>query len=134
MKRTDDLSVRLMFKRHLPHVLAIESRNARPWTRQDFLAVFDCPGGEAWVAEIDDVIVGYIVFQSYPEGIHLLNLVVVPYWRRQGIARTMLEKLDEKRPSVIWAIVPERNLPVQMVLREAGYKAVEVLRGQFEEE
>jgi ribosomal protein S18 acetylase RimI-like enzyme len=83
---------------------------------------------------MDGRIVGYLVFRSGPDGVTLLNLAVAPYWRRQGIARAMLAKLGEKPAPVLRATVPESNLPFQLLLRGAGYKAVRVCRGHFDGE
>jgi hypothetical protein len=46
----------------------------------------------------------------------------------------MLAKLGEKHAPLIRATVPESNLPVQLLLRDAGYKAVRVCRGHFDGE
>jgi ribosomal-protein-alanine N-acetyltransferase len=135
MSAVRDLTVRLMFHRDLRHVLAIEQRKSGPcWSRLDFSPVFHCGQTTGWVAEVDDAVVGHLVFRSGPHGFTLLNLAVAPYWRRQGVARAMLKKLDEKRPPCIEAAVPESNLPAQLLLRSAGYRAVQVLREHFGEE
>jgi [ribosomal protein S18]-alanine N-acetyltransferase len=130
-----DLTIRLMFQRDLPAVLAVEQRNpGRHWTRDDFLPVFDDPSVDGWVAEVDGSVVGYLVFRTEPGGLTLLNIAIAPYWRRHGIASNMLQRLDEKRPARVRAVVPESNLPVHLLLRGAGYAAVRVLRDQFDGE
>src|SRR3954464_14081522 len=135
MNAVTDLTVRLMFQRDLPAVLEVEQRKPdRPWTRDDFLPVFDDHKVDGWVAEVDGTVVGHLVFRTDAEGLTLLNLAVAPYWRRQGIAAAMLHRLDEKQPARVRAVVPESNLPVQLLLRHAGYQAVRVRRGNFEEE
>lgn len=129
MKTTRILSVRLLFPRDIRHLLDAQEKKRGPqWVRTDLLAAYDQPGTQAWAAEIDDTIVGYLVFQATDQGIDLLNIAVASYWRRQGIARSMLEKLDEKGAR-IQAIVPDSNLAAQLLLRNAGYKAVRVVRG-----
>src|SRR5262249_26359599 len=129
MKTTRILTVRLLFPRDVRHLLAAQEQKRGPqWIRTDLLSAYDRPGTQAWAAEIDDTIVGYLVFQTTEKGIDLLHLAVAPYWRRQGIARSMLQKLSEKGHR-IRAIVPDTNLATQLLLRDAGYKAVRVLRG-----
>lgn len=130
MKTTRVLTVRLLFPRDVRKLLAAQERKRGPqWVRTDLLAACDRPGGQAWAAEIDGTIIGYVVFRESARGVELLNIAVAPYWRRQGIARTMLEKLDEKGPRSIRAKVPESNLAVQLLLRSGGYRATRVLRG-----
>jgi ribosomal protein S18 acetylase RimI-like enzyme len=132
MSTANDLTVRLMFQRDLPEVLAIERR--KPHGARDeeaFGPVFTDPDTDAWVAETDDHIVGYIVFRRTPRGLSLLNVEVAPYWRRRGIARSMLALLHERGPARVEAVVPEGNLETQLLLRAAGYRADAVLRGHF---
>jgi len=69
-----------------------------------------------------------------PLGISLLNLAVAPSWRRHGIGRTLLGRIGQKlqQPQdCIEVTVPESNLPVQLLLRDAGYKAVSVQRDYY---
>jgi [ribosomal protein S18]-alanine N-acetyltransferase len=134
-----NLTVRLMFNRDLRTVLEIErKRPGEPWTRRDFLPVFRAPDTEGWVAEIDDQVVGFIVFRVHPDGlgrrISVLNVGVAPYWRRAGVARSMFLKLADRLRAPgdsLQATVPESNLALQLCLRAAGFKAVRVLRGHF---
>jgi ribosomal-protein-alanine N-acetyltransferase len=130
MKSTRVLAVRLLFPRDVRRALADQEGKRGPqWVRTDLLAAFDQPGTQAWAAEIDNTLVGYVLFQLTDDVIHVLHIAVAPYWRRQGVARTMLEKLDEKQPRLIRMVVPEGNLAVQLLFRDAGYRAIRVLRG-----
>jgi [ribosomal protein S18]-alanine N-acetyltransferase len=129
--KTAELTIRLMFHRDLAQVLAIEKNKPdRPWTRQDFSPVFRAPNTDGWVAEVNEAVAGYIVFQSTPDGVLLQNIAVAPYWRRQGIARTMLGRLSEKKPTLVRAVVPETNLALQLLLKSADFRAVGVCRGR----
>jgi ribosomal-protein-alanine N-acetyltransferase len=135
MNTVSDLTIRLMFHRDLRDILAIErGKPGLGWKREDFRPVFHAQDADGWVAEMDGQIVGHLVFRSGPDGVTLLNLAVAPYWRRRGIARAMLAKLNEKQALLIRATVPESNLPVQLLLRDAGYQAVDVFRGHFDGE
>lgn len=71
---------------------------------------------------------------SRPVEVELLDIGVAPAWRRQGIGRALLKGLEEmlRRPGdCIRVTVPETNLPAQLLLRDAGYRALSVLRGYF---
>jgi ribosomal protein S18 acetylase RimI-like enzyme len=66
--------------------------------------------------------------------LNLLHIAVAPDWRRRGVAATLLGQLEQflRHPEdSIRAAVPEGNLPVQLFLRAAGYKALRVLRGFY---
>jgi len=69
-----------------------------------------------------------------PISLLLLHLVVGPEWRRRGVALALLGRLGRKlrhADDSIQTTVPEGNLPAQLLLRLAGYKAIRVLRGYF---
>src|SRR5262249_51705785 len=72
-----------------------------------------------------------------PLRIILRNVAVAREWQRRGVGRALLERFERKLRHAhdrIQAVVPESNLPVQLLLREAGYKAVRVLRDYFNNE
>ena len=66
--------------------------------------------------------------------IGLLRMAVLPQWQRQGIGRALLEQLEQEARRLggsIQAIVPESNLPAQLLLRDAGYKAIRIIPFHF---
>jgi ribosomal-protein-alanine N-acetyltransferase len=129
MLKPGDLTVRLLFQRDLPDVLRVERHGPPPrWGREDFRPVFDAPGTDGWVAEAGGQVVGFVVFRASPGRLALLRLGVAPFWRRQGVARAMLAHVHERAAGVVEAAVPEADLAAQLFLRDAGYKAVRVLR------
>jgi ribosomal protein S18 acetylase RimI-like enzyme len=72
-----------------------------------------------------------------PLHITILNLAVSPDWQRCGLGRMLVERIGQglqHSQDRIQATVPESNLPVQLLLRDAGYLAVRVLRGYFDDE
>jgi len=159
------LTLRCMVQRDLPHVLHIEEQAPNPrWALQDFLTVFQSSDTASWVAEIAGRVVGFVVYSvtpfthpaeeetenpeqrgclvdsdpsPRPVRIALLNISVAPEWRRHGIGRVLLDRLNKKLrlpEDHIQALVPETNLPVQLFLKRARCKAVRVLRSYYREE
>jgi ribosomal-protein-alanine N-acetyltransferase len=67
-----------------------------------------------------------------PTCVDLIQLYVSPDWRRRGIGRALVTRFDPRPqsqgPCSFEAAVPEGNLPMQLLLRSVGYKAVRVLR------
>ena len=159
------LTLRCMVQRDLPHVLHIEQQAPEPrWTLQDFLTIFQSGDTASWVAEVGGRVVGFVVYSIIPqvdledeaEGpsesrsrfaedeplprpvrICLLNIGVAPEWRRRGIGRALLERLNKKLrlpQDRIQALVPETNPPVQLFLKHAKCRAVRVLRSYYHDE
>jgi ribosomal protein S18 acetylase RimI-like enzyme len=72
-----------------------------------------------------------------PVHITLLNLAVASQWQRCGLGRALLKKLNlelRHADDYIQATVPESSLPVQLLLRDGGYRAVRILRGYYGQE
>lgn len=67
----------------------------------------------------------------------LRNVAVAHEWQRRGVGKALLERFERKLrhpQDRIQAIVPESNLPLQYLLRDAGYRAMRVLRDYFDNE
>ena len=109
-----ELSIRPLLARDLPGVLAIErQRPGRSWTRLEFRSAAD-PGGR--VAEAGGRVVGYLIFRDTAGHTALLDIAVAPGWRRRGVARALLGQLHAEKSGPVRAVVPESNLPAQLLL------------------
>jgi ribosomal protein S18 acetylase RimI-like enzyme len=67
----------------------------------------------------------------------LLRLSVHRAWRRLGIGRTLLRRLERELQGpedFIQAAVPESNLTLQLFLRAQGWRAEGILRGHYGDE
>ena len=76
-----------------------------PWSRSMFASELAKPSSislGAFAAETGEL-VGYLIISRYVDAWHVMNVAVAPEYRRQGIARMMLERLfvdtasDERR-------------------------------------
>jgi ribosomal protein S18 acetylase RimI-like enzyme len=160
------LNLRRMTPRDLPHVLHIaKNLSAGRLALKHFLKVFQSGEAAGWVAEKDGCVVGFLIYTVTPQAtapeaevaglrsrqlggaksalvtkapcVNLLNIVVAPEWRRQGIGRSMLDILNQglwRTASAVQILVPETNLPLQLFLRSVGYKATRVVRECFDTE
>jgi len=145
------------------NLMNIEERMSAPWwARQECWAVLRTPGGAGVVAEVDGQAVGFVLYKVSPppeqaslikkllhrcqlwrlhaqrpsRHVRLFHISVAPEWRRQGVARDLLEQVHrqfQKREDVFHALVPEANLCAQLFLRHVGYKATGVLHRRSEE-
>ena len=87
------------------------------------------------VAEVDDRVVGFMIYELHKARIHVLNFAVVEDYRRRGVGSQMLAKLSAKlslqRRCRIVLEVRETNLDAQLFFRENGFRAVSVLHDYY---
>lgn len=129
--------VRWMNRTDMPEVLWVEGQSfPTPWTEEDFLKVLRHQNVVGMVAERDERVVGYMIYELHKRSIGLVNLAVHPDWRRRGVGRQLLAKLAEKggvrRPGLV-AATRDGNLPAQLFFRACGWTARRVLPGYFED-
>lgn len=67
-----------------------------PWSRAMFAAELEKPSSLAIGAYHDGgELVGYAIVSRYVDAWHVMNIAVVPDFRRRGIGRSLLERLFE---------------------------------------
>ncbi len=128
--------IRWMIRRDMPEVLAIEGSSFEfPWLEDDFIRSLRQRNCIGMVAEYEDQVVGFMIYELHKSRIHVLNFAVTPEYRRSGVGSQMLAKLTAKlstqRRSRIILEVRETNLPAQIFFRENGFRAVSVLHSYY---
>ncbi len=128
--------MRWMIRRDLPEVLQIEQASFEfPWTEEEFYRCLRQRNCIGMVAECDNQVVGYMVYELCKTRIHLLNFAVAPHYRRRGVGTQMIQKLIGKlsaqgRTRIVLE-VRETNLPAQLFFRACQFRAVAVLRNYY---
>lgn len=130
--------IRWMIRRDMPEVLTIESAQKKvPWTEDEFLKALRRRNCIGMVAEADDQILGFIIYELNKFKLSILNFAVHPDYQRRGVASQMtsklIGKLSTQRRTKISMTVRESNLAAQLFLRSIGFKAIEVLREMYED-
>lgn len=127
--------IRWLVRRDFPAIMAIENNSFEyPWTERDFLDALRQRNVIGMVAEHEDMVIGYMIYELFPERIQLLSIAVHPDFRRQSVGAAMLRKLAHKlrdRRSRITTEVRETNLDAQFFLRDCGFRAIGVLTGRY---
>ena len=89
------------------------------------------------VAEQEGTVVGFMIYELHRSRLHILNFSVHPTHLRMGIGKQMVDKLIGKlslqRRTKIMLEVRETNLAAQLFFREAGFRAISVLRDYYED-
>lgn len=108
-----------------------------PWTVEEFLAAYRKHDCVIQIAEWQETVVGYMVYELHDTRFHLLSLAVHPRYRHRRVGSQMLTRLastlainGRKR---ILLEVRETNLEAQLFLKAHGFKATRVLRDYYED-
>ncbi len=130
--------IRWMIRRDMPEVLDIEGEGFEfPWSEEDFVRCLRQRNCIGMVAEHDDRVVGFMIYELHKTRLHILNFAVGENWRRRGIGTQMsaklVGKLSQQRRSRVTLEVRETNLAAQLFFRNQGFKAVSVLRAFYED-
>jgi [ribosomal protein S18]-alanine N-acetyltransferase len=82
-----------------------------------------------------DRLVGYVIVSRYVDAWHVMNLVVATDWRRQGVARRLLEELfertrDEARRGFTLEVRASNDAAMRLY-EATGFRAQGVRRGYY---
>lgn len=132
------VQIRWMIRRDMTEVLDIEQQCFEfAWTEDDFLACLRQRNCIGMVAEHQERIVGFMIYELLKSQLHVLNFAVAPWARRQGVGCQMVEKLvgklAQQRRQEIRLEVREGNLAAQLFFQRQGFVATNVLRGYYED-
>ena len=130
--------IRWMIRRDMPEVLQTEQESFDySWTEEDFLRCLRQRNCIGMVAEHQEKVVGFMIYELHKNKLHILNFAVTPALRRQGVGAQMVQKLIGKlsshRRTRITLAVRETNLAAQLFFRSQGFRAVRVLRTYYED-
>lgn len=132
----ENVHIRWMIRRDLPDVLEVENASFdQPWREEDFLYCLRKQNCIGMVAEKEDKVVAYMVYELRKAHLRIVNLAVHLNHRRHGIgtkmAAKLAAKLDTHRRIYVDLVTRESNLPAQLFFRACDFRAVRVVRGCF---
>jgi ribosomal-protein-alanine N-acetyltransferase len=127
-----------MIRRDMPEVLRAEQDSFEyAWTEEDFLKCLRQRNCIGMVAECDEHVVGFMIYELHKAKLHVLNFAVHPDHRRTGVGRAMVAKLIGKlsshRRTKISLAVRETNLAAQLFFKATNFRATKVMRGYYED-
>jgi len=130
--------VRWMIRRDMPEVMEIEKGSFEfCWTEEDFFCCLRQRNCVGMVAEHNENIVGFMVYELLKSRLHVLNLAVAPWCRRQGVGAQMIErlvnKLTQQSRQEITLEVRETNLAAQLFFKQQGFTAKSVIQDHYED-
>ena len=130
--------IRWMIRRDMAEILAVEADSFEfPWLKEDFIRCLRQRNCIGMVAEHDDRVVGFMIYELYKTRIRLLNFAVSADSRRCQVGSQMVSKLVAKLSAQhrtrIALEVSETNLAGQLFFSSQGFRCVAVHRRFFED-
>jgi ribosomal-protein-alanine N-acetyltransferase len=99
-----------------------------PWSRESFEYELEQPYSESYVVVCGDRIVAYFMMWSLLDEMHILNIAVIPEYRRKGIARwlleTFIEKSQQQQMRTVHLEVRDSNVSAVRLYEKIGFKTV----------
>lgn len=125
-----------MIRRDMPAVLDIEKQSCEfPLDESDIVAILrkrDCIG---MVLELNDEVVGFVIYKLSSKSIEILDIAIHPKYRRSGLGKAIVDKLKSKlcwnRRNAIDFTVLETNLTALKFFRELGFRAVNLVKKPY---
>jgi len=132
------VQIRWMIRRDMAMVVGIENNSFEfPWSEEEFVKSLRRRNCIGMVAEHDERIVGYMIYELHKSRLHVLNFAVDPSFRRRGVGAQMIQKLTSKlsaqRRYRILLEVRETNLAAQVFFRDMDFRAISLLRDFYED-
>ena len=133
-----NVHIRWMIRRDMPEVLSIEQSSFEfPWSEEDFIRCLRQRNCIGMVAEFDEKVVGFMIYELHKDQLHVLNFSVRPDVRRRGIGNQMVKKLvgklSQQRRNRIVLEIRETNLAAQMFFKNLNFRAVSLLRDYYDD-
>ena len=133
-----DVHIRWMIRRDMPEVLEIEKSSFEfPWSEEDFIRCLRQRNCIGMVAEYDESVVGFMIYELHKNQLHVLNFAVRPDFRRRGVGSQMVNKLvgklSQQRRNRVVLEIRETNLAAQLFFRNSDFRAVSVLRDYYDD-
>lgn len=132
------IDVRWLIRVDMPQILDIESESFETcWSENEFIRCLRQRNCIGIVAEKNDCVLGYLIYELHKDRLHVLNFAVAKAARRRGVGtamiKTLIGKLTPTCRNRIMLEVRESNLSAQCFFRAIGFKAVLVLRDFYDD-
>ena len=119
------MKIRTFSKKYLDDVYDIEKICfSNPWSRDDLKKQIDSVTSHFLVADVNGRAVGYMGLQIFSGEGYVTNVAVLPEYRGQGIAQTLINEQMKNKMDFITLEVRESNIPAIRLYEKTGFKNV----------
>ncbi len=127
---------RWLIRRDMPEVLQIDEQCFdERWTEEDFLCSLRERNVIGMVAEHDQNILGFMIYELHKNHLYLTRFAVHADYQRccvgSQLIQKLIDKLNQQRRREIILEVPERNLEAQLFFKSLGFRAKCVLKDNY---
>ena len=133
------VSFRSMVPADLDEVMAIERTSFRhPWSSNFFLEELQVACARSVLAQLNDKIVGYVLFWLLPETVDIHNIAVHTGFRRQRIGQALLRQVFEqarsRHLSRVTLEVRISNIAAQKLYESVGFVSQGLRKGYYSDD
>jgi len=133
------VSFRSMVPADLDEVMAIERTSFRhPWSSNFFLEELQVACARSVLAQLNDKIVGYVLFWLLPETVDIHNIAVHTGFRRQRIGQALLRQVFEqarsRHLSRVTLEVRISNIAAQKLYESVGFLSQGLRKGYYSDD
>ena len=104
------------------------------WSEDSVRSQLERPESSCYTAVCDESIVGYLAFEVIADEGSVVKLAVHPDYRRQGIARELIQGAldDSKEMTAVFLEVRQSNIPAISLYSGLGFEEVGIRRDYYD--
>ena len=95
-----------------------------PWSEKSIEESLKNPCSHFYIAKVNNEAAGYIGVQIFSGEGYVTNVATLPEYRKQGIARVLMERALENEMDFLTLEVRKSNLPAISLYRKLGFEEV----------
>ncbi len=95
-----------------------------PWSEKSIEESLKNPCSHFYIAKVNNEAAGYIGVQIFSGEGYVTNVATLPEYRKQGIARALMERALENEMEFLTLEVRKSNLPAISLYRKLGFEEV----------
>ena len=105
------------------------------WTKSDFIKIFNSNKCRFIIAESQERLCGYLIYEFSHMGIEILNLAVNPRFLRKRIGSKLINNImmNNIKKTDVFTYVRETNLAAQLFMKRNGFKCINIVPNYYED-
>ncbi len=110
-------------EKNINDILKIEEECfSTPWSEQSIAESLSNPDSYFYIAFADEIAAGYMGLQIFSGEGYVTNVAVLPEYRKQGIAKALIEKAMQNEMEFITLEVRLSNSPAINLYKQFGFE------------